>query len=224
MKLRTPFLALVIAAAGAFGLLCMSTAQAEIRTGFASINEIADPNYPLFPPLVVDEGRWFLWDVSRGSYYSSSYPSPSPLFYFTVFATLEKSGLGSFELLPATDSAAGSTVVEVQTFTAPLNLNELVDVNQTFSTANDAKIAGGEIKRFGYSITMPESPSPLYGWVELDGSASTIGNLVVNATWAYDTTGAPITVGTVPEPTTLTLVGLGCLVLFARYRFGRRQS
>jgi hypothetical protein len=64
----------------------------------------------------------------------------------------------------------------------------------------------------------------LYGWVELDGSASTLGHLIVNGTWAYDTTGAGIAVGTVPEPTTLVLVGLGCLALLACHRFRRKQS
>ena len=221
MRLRLPFLALVIAAAGAFGLLSIGTAQAEIRAGSASI-EVLPPN-----------GSMILnWDVVTANYYSPSYPLISD-----VFSSYERNVFAGFlgfdyerylgvtgARIPSSDSLSPPS--SVQFFTGALDLGALVGSEQSFNStsiefSNDEVI---QIWRFGYSVTMPETPSPLYGWLELDGSASTLGNLVVNATWAYDTTGAPITVGTVPEPTTLTLVGLGCLALLARYRFGRKQS
>jgi hypothetical protein len=218
MKLRIPLRALLIAATGACGLLCMSTAQAEIRTGSASVNLQVPPSFPEGSGLTLE----LSWDVGKGSYYSSSYVDTTST---TAWATATQGSLGSFIL--------GTSYFPRVLFytTAPLDLGALVNADQTFDTNpplapsfGPAVITGGETKRFGYSVTMPESPSPLYGWVELDGSASTLGHLIVNGTWAYDTTGAGIAVGTVPEPTTLVLVGLGFLALLARYRFGRKQS
>jgi len=223
MKLRIPFLVLVIAATGACGPLVISTARAETRTGTASVN--VTPHVLPAPFSVSDT---VLWDVSRGSYYSSLYPDHDVEEWGGMVGTAEwtfySSGtMGSFTLFQANNGNV-TPFAKVQFYTGPLELSALVDANQTFSPNARPAINGGEIKRFGYSVTMPEAPTPLFGWVELDGSASTLGNLVVNATWAYDTTGAPITVGTVPEPTTLVLVGLGCMALLARCRFRRKQS
>jgi hypothetical protein len=221
MKLRTPLLALVIAATGAFGLLSMDTAQAEIRTGSDSKSQQASvPGVGFLSAL---------WDLARASYYSASYVD-NPNWRIGMYGGAETDSLG-YMVIGSADIGTGilniftgeTGSIPIQHYTAPLDLDELVDANQTFA-ATSLYVLGGETKRFGYSVIMPESPSPLYGWVELDGSASTLGNLVVNATWAYDTTGAPITVGTVPEPTTLTLVGLGCLALLACYRLRTKQS
>ncbi len=218
MRLRNLLLVLVFATAGACASL--STAQAEIRTGSDSVDLVS----PDVPPTVVLYGT-VLWNVSRGSYYSPSYPdrlNPFGGLYGTAQWSLSgTNSIGGFSLFRADN---GDVSAPVQFYTGPLDLDALVDSNQTFGTSGLPEIIGGEIKRFGYSVTMPEAPTPLYGWVELDGSASTPGHLIVNGTWAYDTTGAGIAVGTVPEPTTLVLVGLGCLALLARYRFGRKQS
>ena len=212
----------MIAAAGGFGLLSIGTAQAEIRTGSGSKSHQASiPSTLFLSPL---------WDLARASYYSASYVD-NPNWMIGMYGGAETTDSLGYIFIGSADIGTGSFnlftgetgSIPIQHYTAPLDLDELVDANQTFA-ATSLYMLGGEIKRFGYSVIMPESPSPLYGWVELDGSASTLGNLVVNATWAYDTTGAPITVGTVPEPTTLALVGLGCLALLARHLFRRKQT
>lgn len=230
MKLRSPFLVLVIAATGASGLLSISTAHAQIRTGSDGMG-VGAPFYPFSVSSTTG-----VWDVVKANYYSTSYPDPSSWsnspFWFgplpaPVSASVTSDSLGSLGLngakIPPTSWTAFSSPQWVQFFTGALDLGALVDPAQTFNSFS-ALVVGGEVKRFGYSVTVPEAPTTLYGWVELDASASTTASLSVIATWAYDTTGAPITVGTVPEPTTLTLVGLGCLALLARYRFGRKQS
>ncbi len=63
---------------------------------------------------------------------------------------------------------------------------------------------------------------PLYGWIELSGSVtkaagpnSSYGPLVTVQGWAYDTTGAPIPAGYVPEPDTFALTGLAALAFGA---------
>jgi hypothetical protein len=222
MKLRTPLRAFLIAATGACGLLSVSTAQAEIRTGSASVDVVLPPFWPVGVTLIDN----VLWDVSRGSYYSPSYLDHTsnpfvPWGTAQVYWDFGSPNLRTFTLFQAD---TGSDFSKVQFYTGPLDLDALVDANQTFDTSGRPEIIAGDLKRFGYSVIMPESPSPLYGWVELDGSDSTPDNLIVRGTWAYDTTGAGITVGTVPEPTTLVLVGLGCLALLARHLFRRKQS
>ncbi len=55
-----------------------------------------------------------------------------------------------------------------------------------------------------------------YGWAELEFDAS--GTTFTVLQWAYDDTGVPITAGTIPEPSTAILLGLGLAVFSVVFR------
>jgi len=154
-----------------------------------------------------------------GGYFSSSYERSLTNIrlaggYIMFFSgNINGPGLGTVRVDGATDTGNNP----IQYYTCALTLGATVDAQQAFSSLS-ASIVGSENTYFGFAVTMPSSTSPLYGWLELDGTGSTDGYETVTATWAYDTTGAPIAVGAVPEPSTYALFGLGALALIVVYR------
>jgi hypothetical protein len=68
----------------------------------------------------------------------------------------------------------------------------------------------------GFRLTENDGDGAYYGWMRVifsnDGNSGTIID------WAYDNTGAPITVGVVPESSGIMLGGLGGLMMVLRRR------
>jgi PEP-CTERM motif len=188
-------------------VLTLNSAQADILNG----SDILDEPYPYGivkgPAGTIENG----WHVNLGDYYS-------PLYFFTpssylIVGIIETNTLGTFTLYSADDGGGNpptGPAHTIQYFTSEITLNTVVNSEQSFD-AQSVSIFGGQEKYFGFSVNLPNSPSPVYGWLELDGRASTIGHLIVSGSWAYDTTGSAIQVGAVPEPSIYALFGLGAV-------------
>jgi hypothetical protein len=121
--------------------------------------------------------------------------------------------LGSASLMRSISFGGGPNEQTSPFFTTPLSLGDIVDAKQSFIEGNGASISGADQAYFGFVINDPTASTLQYGWIDLDGFGSKIGTETVTATWAYDTTGAGIEVGTIPEPSTYALFGLGALAL-----------
>ena len=71
----------------------------------------------------------------------------------------------------------------------------------------------------GYAgLTFDLGSGPLYGWLQIQFDASGTDFTVLQ--WAYDDTGAPITVASTPEPSALMLLGLGIAAIAAVWKRG----
>ena len=82
--------------------------------------------------------------------------------------------------------------------------------------------SGGQFYRrdgyFGFQLV--EGGQSYYGWMHVDFASGPIASPFIKE-WAYNTAaGQSITVGQVPEPASISLLGLGCLLL---WRVGRRR-
>ncbi len=80
---------------------------------------------------------------------------------------------------------------------------------------------GGQVRYLGVQMKLNGDPNPLtYGWIgiRIDNEADATGAVVG---YAYETTGAPIRAGVVPEPTTILTAVLGVAALFGKRVFGR---
>ncbi len=69
----------------------------------------------------------------------------------------------------------------------------------------------------GYAgFVFDNGSGPFYGWLQIEFDASEMDFTVLQ--WAYDDTGVPITAGTVPQPGTAILLGLGLAALPVLFR------
>ena len=68
----------------------------------------------------------------------------------------------------------------------------------------------------------PSGTLPLYGWARVQFDASGVDFTIDQ--WAYDDTGAALSVGVVPEPATSLLIGLGLTGLAVAARYLRRPD
>ena len=59
----------------------------------------------------------------------------------------------------------------------------------------------------GFRFTTDAASGPFYGWIRVAFTNNTSGGLIKD--WAYDDTGAAITIESVPEPSRALLLGLG---------------
>lgn len=83
------------------------------------------------------------------------------------------------------------------------------------------QFASGTEGYLGFSFTENDGNGPYYGWMRVVFSNAGGTGTIVD--WAYDNTGAPISVGVVPEPSAMMLGGIGALALAFRRR-GIRAS
>ena len=88
--------------------------------------------------------------------------------------------------------------------------------------AGGTQFISGNEGYIGFKLTTDSSEGPFYGWMRVvlanDGTTGLIRD------WAYDNSGAPITVGAVPEPSAITLTA-ACAAGFAmRRRRSHSQS
>lgn len=82
---------------------------------------------------------------------------------------------------------------------------------------------GGEVKYLGVQMKLQGDPNPItYGWIgiRIDNEADATGAVVG---YGYETTGAGILAGQVPEPTTILAAGLGAAALIGGRLFGRKS-
>lgn len=81
---------------------------------------------------------------------------------------------------------------------------------------------GGEVRYLGVQMKLQGDPNPItYGWIgiRIDNEADATGAVVG---YGYETTGAGILAGQVPEPSTLLAAGLGAAALIGGRLFSRR--
>lgn len=107
-----------------------------------------------------------------------------------------------------------------------LDLGDLVDGSDIFAFApagsashigiNPNQFASGVTGYLGFRLIDNDAAGPFYGWMRVNFSNS--GNEGAIIDWAYEDSGSSITVGAVPEPTSLALLGLSALGLAFRRR------
>ena len=107
-----------------------------------------------------------------------------------------------------------------------LNLGELVDSSDIFATAaagssdhigiNPGQLASGVTGYLGFKLIDNNAAGPFYGWMRVNLSNTGQPGQIID--WTYDNTGAGITVGAIPEPSSLALLGLGASIVAFRRR------
>lgn len=70
----------------------------------------------------------------------------------------------------------------------------------------------------GFRFNTDAASGPYYGWIRVTFTNNTSGGLIKD--WAYDDSGAAITIESVPEPSRVLMLGLGMAALFAKRRRG----
>ena len=137
----------------------------------------------------------------------------NPFFGGSVIAT-------SASFHPVADSTSNTAAI--------LGLGEGVEVDDSLTYASSPggssmhmgpgpdQFVEAEESYFGFSFTTNGGDGPYFGWVRLQVTANNPGGVVTG--WAYDDSGAPITVGAVPEPTGLMLLALAPLLAWRRRR------
>jgi hypothetical protein len=107
-----------------------------------------------------------------------------------------------------------------------LELGDVVDQFDTYAAAaagssthigiNPDQFASGITGYLGFRLIDNSNNGPYHGWMRVNFSNTGATGSIID--WAYDNTGAGITVGAVPEPASLTLLGIGVGTLFLRRR------
>lgn len=82
-------------------------------------------------------------------------------------------------------------------------------------TAPD-QFASGVTGYLGFQLVDNSAAGPFFGWMRVNlSNTGEIGRIL---DWTYENSGAAITVGAIPEPTSFALAGLGCALLLLRRR------
>ena len=91
--------------------------------------------------------------------------------------------------------------------------------DQVFLVKDGVPNPDWELGTTGYAgFTFDLGSGPLYGWMQIQFDAGGTDFTVLQ--WAYDDTGAPLTVAFVPEPSVVILLGLGVAALAAAWKRG----
>jgi len=116
--------------------------------------------------------------------------------------------------------------VSISSAIVRLNLGDLVDSSDIYATAaagssthigiNPDQFASGVTGYLGFSLIDNSAIGPFYGWMRVNFSNTGDTGTIID--WAYDNTGAGITVGTIPEPASCALFGIGAVGLVFRRR------
>ena len=123
-------------------------------------------------------------------------------------------------------------------FAGPLSFGTTVDSSLSFDSVWETTSSFLGQTYFGFEVIQSSGISPLYGWVLLDGYYGNEGNFVFSQFgsdisyaavyhYAYDTTGAPISVGqttAVPEPTVFNMTLAVTLMGGFYYAYRRRKQ
>lgn len=113
-----------------------------------------------------------------------------------------------------------------------LSLGDLVDGFDIYAAAaagssnhigiNPDQFASGVTGYLGFRLTDNNAAGPFYGWMRVNLSNTGEPGKIID--WVYDKTGAGITVGAIPEPSSLVLLGLGTSTLAFGRRRGKQQA
>ncbi len=127
---------------------------------------------------------------------------------------------GSFQ--PVADGPTNTSVIQ------RLDVDEEIDGSRIFmatpgGSSEHMGPASNQFKEgvesyFAFEFVPEGSSTTCYGWVSLEVTANNPGGRVTG--WAYESTGAPIKVGAVPEPSALLLLGLVPVLAWRRRRVG----
>jgi hypothetical protein len=126
----------------------------------------------------------------------------------------------SVDFHPVADSAISTATI--------LSLASATEVNGSLTYAaspgGSSTHMGPSLNQFaeavesyiGFSFTTNEAEGPYFGWIRVEVTANNPGGVVKD--WAYDDSGAPVTTGAVPEPSSLVLLGLAPWLAWRRRR------
>jgi hypothetical protein len=105
-----------------------------------------------------------------------------------------------------------------------LGIGTVVDGTLVFNTSpgGSSTHIGGDPNQFapnvegyiGFSFTTNDASGPYYGWMRLVVTANEPGAIIKD--WVYDDSGAPVTIGVIPEPSSLLLLALAPLLIRRR--------
>ncbi len=119
------------------------------------------------------------------------------------------------------------TSTSVSSPVVSLELGDLVDAADFFAAAEAGstthigplpnQFATGVTDYLGFRLTTNTGAGPYYGWMQVNFSNTGSAGSIID--WAYDTSGAGITVGTIPEPSATALLGLATSITL----LGRRR-
>jgi len=137
---------------------------------------------------------------------------------------LKLTGLGGSTIELATSPTGGMMNID---WLSIFDVGETVDGSLTFNGTGFLVRDGGtnpywtpgETAYAGFVFN--PSGTPLYGWLEIRFEAGGTNFTVLQ--WAYEDSGDEIPVGTIPEPSTAIIFGLGLAALTGVSRRGRRR-
>ena len=107
-----------------------------------------------------------------------------------------------------------------------LDLGEVIDGSRNYYHAEagssthigtaPGQFASGVTGYLGFRFIANNAAGPYFGWMRVN--LSNTGEIGKILDWTYENSGAAITVGAIPEPTSFALAGLGCAMLLLRRR------
>lgn len=102
--------------------------------------------------------------------------------------------------------------------------NYLNFVTNSSNLVNNAVASSDNIFAFSFTSSAVNGGNRVYGWAQVDVSSSDPFGSSTIVAWAYDDTGAAITLGAIPEPSGLALLAAGAAGGFACFhRFRKRR-
>ncbi len=152
-------------------------------------------------------------DFGVGNVHLLTMEGNDPEMYFVGGDDTGSIGIGVIALGIVGEIDVISALQNTQEVNAGLSfLNVGFFFNSTTSLSKGAWNENGFVGYFGFRFTLDDaSPNAavgttVYGWAQVERVSPSSGRLLQ---WAYEDSGAPIQVGAVPEPGTLSLLALG---------------
>lgn len=188
-----------LCAAALFGSLAMAPAQAVVVTSLTPI-----PVPSTFDGVYINfaTGATGTTGASTSGWDFNPYNSGTALSFFWSAAPQPAGGVGVSPTGAYTAMAIGDTVSAASSFS-----------NGT-AAANTAAFQNTGIDYLGFRFYNESTASVNYGYLAYQSSGSN-GFPGTILGWAYETSGAGITVAAIPEPSTTALLALGVLALGA---------
>ena len=178
---------------------------------------IASPTLPLTPPSTANTST--LWDIDGSSgngfaLFNSIFAAALVGYHAQI--VVKNQTVISIANLPL-NAVVGPTLANE--FLFKINFGGII----TFSSnARNPSFPIGTPGYFGFKFTGSNNTTE-YGWGTLLVTGSPIGQGFTIQNAYYDNTGAPITVGAVPEPSSMALLALGATGL-AAWRMRRKKT
>jgi hypothetical protein len=116
--------------------------------------------------------------------------------------------------------------VDINSAIVRLNLGERVDASGIYATAaagssthigsGPSQFTSGVNGYLGFRLFDNSGAGPFFGWMQVNLSNTGDTGRIID--WVYDNSGIGVTVGLVPEPSGLLLIGLGGMIMVCRRR------